>query len=361
MKNATLLPILLGTACLAPPALYGSRGVLNADGILLVKGADASTAMITVVPENAAAYSLAAGTKRFVLNLPVNDTYLVSFMREGCPTKEVYFDTRVPVERTADAFSFPFQVTLEHMRADRMFAYDGPVGFVRYQHPVLDFGYETQYVVKVNQELHDRMREMESTGTDPKIIQAPTAAMVVDIPRGGGEPIVKMAAPSLEATTASSPENTTASGPESTTAPAPEGTTAPKVSEVPKLVHTLAGPMHPVAMAQAEANIPGPDHAEQPSIAMAPAVSDATAPQPERSARIDAVAPAIAGHPLGRDRQEEVLVDERMVIRIVRFIRPDGTVTDELRKVSHSYGAVFYFHNMQSITERAFLELTAGK
>ena len=374
MRTATLLPILLGALGMAPSALHASRGMLNADGILVVKSADISSARITIVPQNAAAYGLEVGTKRFTLRLPVNDTYLVSFVREGCPTKEVYFDTRVPVEFTTRDFAFPFQVTLEHVSPERMFAYEGPVGFVRYQHPLTDFGYEAQYVVKVEDELHERMKEMEVTGTDPKVMSA-LSAMVVDVSRDGTERVERTATPSLE-----------------------ELNTAPIVSEVPKLVHTVSAPgasePEVVYATDEEPMMAQPE----PLVEEAPVVVEAIVSVPAFSAPVASAPPAVKAAPsiprtralpvaaakpmvnpeptnevsaevsasmqaasMVKHREEEVLVDRRMVTRVVRFVRADGVVTDELRKVTHAYGAVFYFHNEQSITERAFRELTAAE
>lgn len=361
-----------GALSLGLSPVHAERGVLNADGILIVKGADVSSARITIVPENAPAYTLVAGTKRFVLRLPIDDTYLVSFVREGCPTKEMYFDTRVPVEFNAKQFDFPFQVTLEHVDADRLFSYEGPVGFVRYQHPITDFGYETHYVVKVEEEMHERMRQMGSTGTDLKVIQAPAVAMVVDVSRDGSERTVKAA------TTMEEEE---------------DGVLASTVSEVPRLVHTLAGPKAPevevvavheepmetktALVAEPVASVPAAEPPvvilkEEP-VATAVITSEVPVQRPmaiavpvaKEEPRTDNASPALPTtdvvNGIERHREEEVVVEKRMVIRVVRFIGQNGAVVDEVRKVTHAFGGVYYFHNAQSITERAFLELTAQK
>ncbi len=345
--------------------------MLNADGILIVKGADVSSARITIVPAHAAAYALQSATKRFTLRLPMDDTYLVSFVREGCPTKELYFDTRVPVEFAAKDFDFPFQVTLEHVDADRLFSYEGPVGFVRYQHPITDFGYETNYVVKVEEEMHERMRQMGSTGTDPKVIHTPAVATVVDVSRDGSERTVKAA----------------------TTLEEEDGVLAATVSEVPRLVHTLAGPKAPevevVAVIEAsmettaapiaETQTPTPQVQPEPAVvhenpvampvitSVVPVQRPMTSPVPVAKEEVTAdsassAPPAIhVVNGIERRREEEVLVEQRMVIRVVRFVREDGEVLDEVRKVTHAFGGVYYFHNERSITERAFQDLTAER
>lgn len=372
MKN--VIPFLLsGALSLGLSPVRAERGVLNADGILVVKGADVASARITIVPANAPAYALPGGTKRFTLRLPMDDTYLVSFVREGCPTKEVYFDTRVPVEFAAKNFDFPFQVTLEHMDADRLFSYEGPVGFVRYQHPLTDFGYETHYVVKVEEEMHERMRQMESTGTDPKVIHAPAVAMVVDVSRDGSERTVKTA---------------------TTMAEEEDGVLASTVSEVPRLVHTLAaGPKAPEVevvavkeeptetnmplVAEPAASVPAAEPPlevikEEP-VAASVITAEVPVQRPRAIAvpvaneepRIDNASQAppttVVVNGIERHREEEVLVEERRVIRVIRFVAQDGAVVDELRKVTHAFGGVYYFHNARSITERAFQDLSAER
>ena len=57
-------------------------------------------------------------------------------------------------------------------------------------------------------------------------------------------------------------------------------------------------------------------------------------------------------------RTEELITEERMLTRIVRFsTRSNGPI--EFRKVTHAFGAVYYFLGNRSITERAFEEATA--
>ncbi|MBK7085742.1 MAG: hypothetical protein IPH53_14180 [Flavobacteriales bacterium] len=44
--------------------------------------------------------------------------------------------------------------------------------------------------------------------------------------------------------------------------------------------------------------------------------------------------------------------------RIVRFTEPNGAV-QEYRRVTHAFGAVYYFQDDRSITERDFAEAIA--
>jgi len=339
----------LAFIALASLALSGfaARGVLQADGILRVKGVDPSTTSITVVPGGAASYTLPGGTSRFVLLLPLDDVYLISVSGEGCPTKEIYFDARVPSEMHAQDFTFPFMVTLEHLTPERMFVYAGPVGFVSYLHPLKDFGYQTQYAVHVDERLKLRMEAMRATGSDPQLFQPAMTARVVDLPRG------EYNSSSLES------------------ADAEYGSTAPLTSSFAHRVHVveaIAAPAADTALA-APALLPTikPIEALAPSLETTQAAPMWDAPTdgervlPYARSKDNALAPIVSALIVVSwlpERTEELITEARMITRIVRFTTPsDGII--EFRKVTHAFGAVYYFLGVRSITERAFDEATA--
>lgn len=340
----------------ASTSSYAARGLLRADGVVRVKGGDPSTTLITVVPFGAPSYSLPMGTLRFLLLLPLDDLYLVSVSGTGCPTKEVYFDTRVPVDMHAMDFEFPFMVTLEHMAPERMFVYAGPVGFVRYMDPLNDFGYETQYTVRVNESLLLRMAAMRATGVETKTFLPITAARVVDRPRGQYSASSETMA--LEGT----------------------GTLAPLVSEVAPMVHVVnaVGPTRHADPPKATTITGGGNRVQADSYRAATVHSELET----RGARVpDAVPPPFSTHARDLDsaaeevgitppvhskeltvwlpsRTEELITGARTMTRIVRFSTPlNGTI--EFRKVTHVFGAVYFFQGNRSITQRDFEEATA--
>lgn len=346
-RMISYLPIALA-AILSTHSVSADRGTIRADGFFVVLGATIDAALIRVVPSGAAAYSLPMGTSRFVLELPLDDTYLVSFERPGCPTKEIHLDTSVPADRMNQEFTFRFKVTLESMDEDRMFTYDGPVGSVRYMQEFNDFGYETQYLVKVNKDLKERMKRYRINGLDPKVIVAPTAALVNDGPRGAVAP------------TNYDPE-----------AIAVNKEVAPIVREVPRMVHRLGtsddlsketavdraslerGALLPISIIDVLKELP-----LEPAILNIPKVGTVK-PKKEVSDKrttsrtVEVVGPSI-------HREEELTVEPRRICTVVRLIHEDGRV-DELRKVIHSYGATFFFHNGQSITSDRYLDLSAQR
>ena len=347
------------TLALAATTGFAARGVLQADGVLRVKGADLSTTSITVVPNGAPSYSLPIGTKHFTLLLPLDDVYLISVAAVGCPTKEIYLDTRVPVEMHATDFQFPFMVTLEHMAPELMFVYAGPVGFVRYLHPLKDFGYETQYVAQVDESLKLRMETVRATGVDPRISAPMLPARVVDRARGAYS---------------TSSELQTEAGP---------GTIAPVVSDVAPMFHLVNAVALPVPLLPEDPTLEpsgtrvvviGPTDVPLPSLLL----TGLTSERDEELLPVLEPSPILVpagGSPITRKattlpsgstnvelrpslRTEELITAARSLTRIVRFSTPsDGVV--EFRKVTHAFGAVYYFQGNRSITERAFEEATA--
>ena len=303
----------------------GARGVLRADGLLVVKGAGSSGSKITIVPFGSPAYSLPEGTKRFELALELNGHYLTSFSLEGCPTKEVYFDTSVPGKVGHVEFDFPFMVTLEHLPEEHMFEYEGPVGFVHYAPHMQDFGYDTQYLVRVKDELRQRMDAFQATGIDP----GPMSVVAPD-PRPNALPGLGRAVPLTHLTS--------------------REILALHAGEVPRLMNRITrnttGPLPLPAgssiaeRASAAEGLFGTGRVQAGTWSGDNTVDDAF--RALRSWR----------------REEETIISGRMIVHIVRFTRSDG-VQEEFSRVAHEYGAVFYSHGSRSITERAYLELTA--
>ncbi len=353
--RSTVLPLSL----LLSFGAFAARGVLKADGIIRVKGADLHSATVTVVPGNAASYGLPVGSKHITLDLPLDDVYLISVQREGCPTKEVYFDTRVPVEMHGTVFQFPFQVTLESLTPERMFVYEGPVGFVRYVHALKDFGYETRYIIRVEEELKERMRSIRETGVDPKVPAPIASAIVVDRPPGEHNAALGVAVAMQE------------------------GTIAPMVGRLPRMVHVVSSrrgtegntetrgsdivsPIAPVITVVPTATLPAPRPRSVEVTAFAPVRTvlkrDAVhlghapvAPVPDQGGTPKAGAPLARGE---FSRTEELISEPSRVTRIVRFTEPNGAV-QEYRRVTHAFGAVYYFQDDRSITERDFAEAIA--
>ena len=354
MLSSHLRSTILLLSLFIATGVCAERGTLKADGIIRVKGADVHGATMTVVPGNAASYILSVDAERIILELPLDDVYLISVEREGCPTKEVYFDTRVPAEMHASEFDFPFQVTLQWSSPEHMFAYSTPVGFVRYEHALKDFSYDTQYVIRVEEELEQRMMQIHDTGVDPKTIMPILPARVVDRPKGAYSSSLGIPTPSTE------------------------GHPAPTVREIPRMVNVLspartatenpephrmeilrsAVPVH-VAVPTAELPTRLPVHVVVEPISSAPRdVTGSRRINTENTASSSdvSVLPSAPRRTVNNaSRSEELISEPRRVTRIIRLMTHAGTV-HEYRMVKHAFGGVYYFQDSRSITERDFAQ-----
>jgi hypothetical protein len=325
---------------------YSARGVLNADGILSIKGAPEGTARVTVMPHDKPAYTLPQGLHRFILNLELDNTFLVTFEQEGCVTKQLYFDTTVPAEKHDGEFFFPFKVTLENPGHAGAFTYAGPVGFIRYHAEITDFGYDTDYTIKVDESFHERMAVLKSTGVDPHVpIATPLSATVVTTTyHRPGEP-----APEPEVTYS-------------------EGKVAPIASEVPPLVHPTGDPSSSIVARAPSTSVPIARASIDPVAFRSP---EPVADTPELAEPIGMDEPAVASAPLldtapitleaegAWGREEELFVEGSRIIKIVRIHDPQGHST-EYRRVTHKYGGIFFFKDGYSVPEHLYDEGTAA-
>jgi hypothetical protein len=337
---------------------FGSRGELKADGTLRTRGVREGELRVTVMPLNAPAYTLPVGSKRFILELELDNTFVVTFEQAGCITKQLYFDTTVPADMHGGSFTFPFQVTLDARDEKHAFAYAGPVGFVRYHHHVGDFGFETNYTVLVDPSFGERSAEMDRGGSDP-IIVVPTAMAARVVTSGYHSPEASMPPERVESSAM--------------------GTLAPTVGRVPLMVHRTGGGQKEVVILVVPADeVPElVDPEDVPAPVIVPLVIIRSSPvtvslPPEvRVLEVKLVAPVdsttslpmvvaitkIKPPSIAAGREEELIVEVRRVTTVVRIHLPEGRST-EYRRVAHFNGGTVFFKDGESIPEHAYVAAT---
>jgi hypothetical protein len=341
MGNA--LKYLSTLAVLASMQVMATAGKLHADGMLTVNGANAKESQVTVIPSNGAAYTLEKGILSFMLEFELDQRYLVIFEHPECLTKQLYFDTEVPDDYLYDQYSFPFQVILEKNR-DENVSYAGPVGYIMYMDAVNDFDYETDYTLKIDEKLKEEMeryqapRRVEPSAIATPAVKAPTSASSATV-------VSATAAMVITTPTIEKPEPVTVKA--DRTAPAPQ-MIEPVVVDAP--VITAPAPAAPLTI-----------KVENVPVSAEEAVVEKKVQPVERKVVVEEpMAPAVARvveEPKQAGREEELIVDKKQVTTIVR-ITDDGGHTTEYRRVAHKFGAVFYFMEEQSITERMYYEHT---
>ncbi len=315
---------------------------LRVDGKLKIKGGDLNGARAIIVADDAGTVSLGDGLAHFTYALRLQTRYLFTFEQEGYTTKQVLFDTHVPVVDLAMApFEFPFQVMLERPPSGTPVEYAGPVGFVRFMPERQDFGYDTDYRLKDGQPLFDRVREFRiaemnlrqpvATVNSSTHLPTPVEALPPSSPLPAHEAppvalntlapvsalLATVIAPVAEPVRAPSPQPLAPRLPAPLPVPKAASTAVQKVRSAHVLAKPLASPRPLVIQA-------------------------VTAATPERSAPV-----------VSEDmREEELIIGQTRVTTVIHIQRYGEQL--EFRRVAHRFGPVFFFKNGRSCTAREY-------
>lgn len=286
-------------------------GVVHADGILRVKGGSWKNARVTLIPEFGAPHVIDRNSAHFTLDLALQCTYLLRAEHENAATKEVVFELRMPEQFAQLDYSFPFEITLEVEASENVSPFAGPVGLVSFEPALKDLSYTTDHrllaIGNKARELAAKVRYAEPLAR-PELALEPTPG----IPMPAKVP--DSAAPLLDVT------GLAAGAPN----PLPSRTSPP----------VLVEPALPMSNDR---------------------IVTATAATSSARAVKNKVAPAVPSASVALKAtcgQEELQHLPSMMIAI----RYDSNC-DELRKVTHSYGAVFYFQNGRAICQREYEQL----
>ena len=296
---------------------------LVVDGIVQVKGNQLAGTQAVIVSDDAGTMVLRDGLSHFEHTMRLQTRYLISFEREGCVTKQILFDTHVPADYLERApFKFLFEVTLRRPPSGAVFEYAGPVGYVRFMPNLKDFGYDTDYRIKSEPALVERVRAfhlVENTSSSAATQLVPLIVAPVEVVQVVTE---RMAAGDVEVLSLR--------------------TTIPLVHLTGRVPLTPA--LVPRIFVVHRAVVPMP--ITEPTTVIA---------RPRAAARVTIDPVRSVGsvpEPAADGRDEQLLVEPRRVTTIVR-ITLGGRLT-EFRRVANQYGPVFFFTNGLSCSERQY-------
>ena len=318
----------------------GQTSTLYADGLLHVRGAEWQETRVTVVPEFGDPFEIPLSGEHFELDMGLESSYLVRAVHSDCAAKEVMFDLRVPAQYRTQDFHFPFEILLEVFKPkEEPYAYAKPVGAVFFDPAKEDFTYTTDYqrieqarsvsTLIERMDTHIRLNPNPVNALagyqalfdqDPNALPLPVKAQAIAVSDSIGSPVAD-----------SIPIRP-----------------VPATEVLPLAVATIAGPsLGKVNYTAMPAATPAPpvvgeaaESAMLPRAALLPVsrISTHFALEPTKA----------------QQARHEFQKLPTMYILIDRFGNSDSTM--ELRKVTHAYGAVFYFQDGQAITERAYAE-----
>lgn len=345
MLRCLPLPSLAVMGMLGTGMAHGQSSTLYADGLVRVQGADWRESRVTVIPEFGEAFEIPLTSNHFKLDLGLESSYLVRAAHKDCAAKEVVFDLHVPAAYRGQDFQFPFEIVLEAFKAkEERYAYAKPVGAVYFDPAKEDFTYTTEYAriekARAVSSLSNRMDEHITLHPVQADLLADYAALFANDPnaapldtgaRNSGQP---MAPPAVTG--------------------AYDTVTAEPLTPIPVRNVGMAVPAAPRPIGSSAAPAPTPRPLPVAASSRAPAPGEAVPvpdiPRPESRISTQFTMP----QPDDAHAMREFNQLPTMLIQIDRFGYADTTV--ELRKVTHAYGAVFYFKDGYSITERAYLE-----
>lgn len=345
MRNRLLPPALAFAGILFIGTANGQSSTLYADGIVRVQGADWRDSRVTVIPEFGDAFEIPLTSTHFKLDLGLESSYLVRAAHADCAAKEVVFDLHVPAAYRGQDFQFPFEIILEAFKSkEEKFAYAKPVGVVYFDPAKEDFTYTTEYErieqARAVSSLADRMNEHIMLHPEQADLLADYAALFANDPNAA-------------------PLDTAARDHEQPKKAPPIPLAHDTVTLEPLATHPVqevgtAAPAAPTLITPQEDAVPTPPSLPVMASSRTPAPSDIAPavelPRPESRISTQFSVPQTADPHAMREFNQL----PTMLIQIDRFGYADSTV--ELRKVTHAYGAVFYFKDGYSITERAYLE-----
>ena len=327
MIARTIITTLTIAATLGAHALF-----LHTDGLIKVKGGSWRDVTITVVPEFSAPFEIALTGPHFKLDLPVYSTYLLRAEHPGCAAKAILFDCTVP-ERLGDLdFEFPFEVELEMMTSQEAFEYAGPVGLVSFNELKTDFTYNTDYTkihdVPALPQLErvmasalgshgiDQLNLISGLSTMPKV-ESISPAPPTDVPLPAPVSHIKQVNAMRE------------------------GSNSPSVLFLPAAEEQGSDRETELAFSVVKASEPKESHTVSNS-------RESNTPHIVPIAFKPNVDPGQDQDKSEQCNTHQFIQERRYVMTIDRVATDDGCL--ELKRVSHAYGAVYYFINGMAAT-----------
>lgn len=327
---------------LIPEGLSAQSNTLYTNGKVKVRGGDWRDTRVTVMPQFGEAFEVPLSTEIFDLDLGLFSTYLVRASHVGCATKEIVFDLWVPDAYRNAVFHFPFEIVLETFRAnEKPYSYEHPVGIVFFDETKADFTYTTDYKqverARSLPTMEQRMKTHITLHPKPVNELAAYEALFAKDPNAEESP--------SDTTRVAQTSRPTRSHAEVAPEPVPASrTTEPSFTVAPA----------PVPRSTTQAATP-PTLKKVTTVPSAPSKDKVAAEQVEFSSRMSTRLEIPS--PQQDQGSHEFSVLPTMVIVIDRF--GNGNTSTEVRKVTHAYGAVFYFQDGAPITERAYNEKLA--
>ena len=350
------------------PSMVFGQGRFTVNGRMKIEGSDLAGARAVVYKNGSKERSITTDLNKFSLDLELNANYVVSFEKDGYVAKKVSFNTKAPAEAIANGFMpFDFAVSLFKQYDDiNIVVFNQPVGMIRYDDQTGDFDYDTDYTKSIQSQLQQVLAQVEIKQKEEETSAKASEAVAAEEAKAKAKAETELAKQEAAKSKADSEAHKQALA--EAKAQEKRQTEAKKAEKPPVVVEKLAEkpvekpaeqpapePPRPVAQtrpvrntlsSKANAGEDGrrsmePVFVEEASrVVMAKAVVNEEERPAEEAATADVV------------RNEEMLVEPSRVTTVVKVAI--GAHTNEYRKVTHKWGAQFYFKNGATCTEEIY-------
>jgi hypothetical protein len=307
-----------------------AQGGFVINGRLKIEGGSVSGARMVVYRQGIEVRTVTQDLRKFTLPLDLNMNYVLSFEKDGFVTKKLSFNTQAPAAAVAGGLApFEFVVSLfKQYDGVNTVVFNQPVGMIRFDNVLGDFGYDTDYTKSIQGALKDVQEAVAKKQAEDREKRTRT------------EPVGK------DAVKAPVAKGTNGPGPDKPGAEAPRKQPEAKVAAaIPP--PAIEPPRKPIS---AHTNISIPTVGKDLRRTAGPV-------RGVESSRVEAANAHVAFEPRpkyrpeanGPVRHEQLLVEPNQVITVVRLEKPDGSI--EYRKVVRKYSGTFYFKDGTSCSE----------
>lgn len=351
-------------ALLAGSLLAQPKFTVN--GRLKIEGGDLDGARAVVYKNGEKERTISSGLSKFSLDLDLNNSYIISFEKDGYVSKKLSFNTKLPSGVPEMEFTpFTYAVSLFKQYDDlNLVVFNQPVGVIRYEPGTSDFDYDTDYTRSIQSQLQEAMEQVEKKEKDEANAKSANAAREAQLEkerRKAEEEARKQAAADAKAEAeqrrkaeAQLKEQQRREAQAQQQAEAPPVAQAAPTQVVQEVAPPPPAPPPPIEKKPAPPTAKaGERSGEEPRRTIVPVVAE------ERSTVRRAVAvegsevpPVVEPVSMEAVRHEELFEEPNKVTMVVK-LESDGATT-EYRKVVYKWGGAYYFKNGYSCSRELY-------
>jgi len=175
------LLLALITLVLLPAVILGQTK-FTVNGRVKIEGGDIEGSRVVVYKNGAKERTITVGLNKFSLDLEINQSYIMSFEKDGFVAKKISFNTKAPAEAVPNGFTpFDFAVSLFKQYDDiNLVVFNQPVGIIHYDSKLGDFDYDTDYTKSIQSQLEEVLQKVDEKQKQEEVAAKEEQALAVE-------------------------------------------------------------------------------------------------------------------------------------------------------------------------------------